>query len=111
MGAFTFEDHAFGPSLFLLFLCEFCFSEEGCLRLYRQNIQLILPMSVIVSDLAELHCLVCSRMRFGCFITVAHWLLIITQRSANKPGYFFSFVVPYLGVLSLHQLLLFIVPE
>lgn len=68
-------------------------------------------MSVIVSDLPEIHCLVCSRMRFVCFITVAHWLLIITQGSANKPGYLVSPVVPYLGVLSLHQLLLFIVPE
>lgn len=101
----------FWSFLFLLFLCEFYFSEEGCLRLYRQNIPLIPPMSVIVSDLPQVHCLVYSRMRFVCFITGAHWLLIVTRGSANKPGYFFFFFILYLGVLSLHQLLLFIVPQ
>lgn len=34
-GAFKFYDHAFGPSLFLLFLCEFYFSEESFLRLFQ----------------------------------------------------------------------------
>lgn len=60
------------------------FSEDGWLWLYRQNIPLMPYMSVIVSDVSELYCLICSRIVFVCLITVLHWWFIIIKGSANN---------------------------
>lgn len=86
------------------------FSEDGWLTLYRQNIPLMPYMSVIVSNLPEVYCLICSKNGI-CFIAVSHWWFIIIQGSANKPRHFFSLFFPNLWVLGLQQPLLFMVPE